>query len=356
MKKLKYISLFSGIGAFEQAFKNLGIDYTLEGFSEIDHEAIVSYCAVHGVDVSKNLGDITKIKTENLEADLITYGFACQDISMAGKQAGFKKDSNTRSSLLWEALRLIENIKPAFCIGENVKNLLSDKFKDDFNEYLLTLDNYGYNTYYKVLNASHFGIPQNRERVFIVSIRKDVDDGTFKFENGSKNTLTINDFLEDTIDPKYISDSKTQVFLNRIQNKSLAFQAEKGFKYDENNQPVFYTYPGIENKIIKLCNVNPSGEGQSGGLFRTAGLSPTLTTFGSGWLFDEKLNKVRNFQEVELWKLMGFTKEDYLIAEQAQLKDTKGKSTKRSKLYKQAGNSIVVNVLEPILKTLFYNK
>lgn len=353
MSKLRYISLFSGIGAFEKALTNLNIDYELVGFSEIDHEAIISYCAVHDIDISKNLGDISKIETNNLkDIDFISFGFPCTDISSAGKQAGLKKGSGTRSSLLWEALRLINDIKPKYTIAENVKNLVSDKFKDDFNDFLNLMSDYGYNTYYKVLNANDFGIPQNRDRVFIVSIRKDVDDGDFKFPDSIKHNLSMTDFLENTIDPKYISESKTKVFLDRIKNKSISFQAEKGFKYDENNLPVFYTYPGIEKKLIKLTNVNPSSNGQSGGLFRSSGISPTLTTFGSGYIFDEKINKVRNFQEVELWKLMGFTKEDYIKAEEAQLKDTNDKSNKRSKLYKQAGNSIVVSVVQSILNNL----
>jgi DNA (cytosine-5)-methyltransferase 1 len=352
MSKLKYLSLFSGIGAFEKALTNLNIDYDLVGFSEIDKEAIISYCAIHNVDESKNLGDISKINTDNIQADLITYGFACQDISTAGKQAGFKKGSGTRSSLLWEALRIIEDIKPKYAIAENVKNLLSKKFKSDFDEFIKVLESYGYNNYYKVLNANDFGIPQNRDRVFVVSIRKDVDNGKFEFDNGFEHNLSMKNFLENNIEQKYILNNKTKVMLERLQDKSQEFQAEKGFVYNKNNKIIFYKYPGIEKKLIKLCNINPSNNGQSGGLFRSSGLCPTLTTFGSGVIYREDIKKVCKITELEMWKLMGFTKEDYNKAEQAQLINTNGKSKKLAKLEKQAGNSIVVNVAESVIKKL----
>ena len=164
IKKIKYLSLFSGIGAFEKALEKLDIDYELVGFSEIDKFAIRSYCSIHNIDESLNLGDIQKIncydKLKN--TDLLTHGSPCQDFSIAGLQAGGDKDSGTRSSLMWETIRIIKYIKPKYIIWENVKNLLSEKHKLNFNMYLETLTDMGYNNYYKVLNAKDYGVPQNR--------------------------------------------------------------------------------------------------------------------------------------------------------------------------------------------------
>lgn len=208
---MKVLSLFSGIGAFEKALDRLGIDYELVGFSEIDKYAVKSYCAIHGVDESMNLGDITKIDENALpkNIDLITYGFPCQDISLAGKQKGlFNEDgTQTRSGLFFEALRIIEATKPRVAIAENVKNLTSKKFKEQFEIVLNSLEEAGYNNYWKVLNAKDYGIPQNRERVFIVSIRKDIDSGTFDFPEGFPLQLRLKDLLEDEVDEKfYLSD------------------------------------------------------------------------------------------------------------------------------------------------------
>ena len=187
MKKLRVLSLFSGIGAFEKALTNLGVKYELAGFCEIDKYAAQAYCAVHGVSEDLNLKDVRAIDTSRLHyIDLITYGFPCQDISQAGKQKGFTDtDGNlTRSGLFFEALRIINDLKPAYAIAENVKALTSKKFEREFEIVRSSLNEAGYNNYTKVLNASDFGIPQNRERVFIVSIRKDIDDYSFNFPAG----------------------------------------------------------------------------------------------------------------------------------------------------------------------------
>lgn len=187
MKKLRVLSLFSGIGAFEKALTNLGVEYELAGFCEIDKYAAQAYCAVHNVAPELNLKDVRAIDTSKLhDIDLITYGFPCQDISQAGKQKGFTDiDGNlTRSGLFFEALRIINDLKPAYAIAENVKALTSKKFEREFEIVRSSLNEAGYNNYTKVLNASDFGIPQNRERVFIVSIRKDIDDYSFNFPAG----------------------------------------------------------------------------------------------------------------------------------------------------------------------------
>ena len=208
---MKVLSLFSGIGAFEKALDNLQIPYELAGFSEIDKYAVKSYCAIHGVDESMNLGDITKIDEKALpkDIDLITYGFPCQDISLAGKQKGlFNNDgTQTRSGLFFEALRIIEATKPKIAIAENVKNLTGKKFKEQFALVLESLDEAGYNNYWKVLNAKDYGIPQNRERVFIISIRKDIDKG-YEFPEPFPLQLRLKDMLDTDVDEKFYLSEK----------------------------------------------------------------------------------------------------------------------------------------------------
>ena len=207
---MKYISLFSGIGAPEKALDRLGIEYELVGYSEIDKYASKAYCAVHGVDESLNLGDITKIDENALpkDIDLITYGFPCQDISAAGKGKGlFNEDgTQTRSGLFFDALRIIEATQPKIAIAENVKNLVGKKFEQQFALILECLESAGYNNYWQVLNAKDYGIPQNRARVFIVSIRKDIDDGQFKFPEPFPLHLRLKDMLEDEVDEKFYID------------------------------------------------------------------------------------------------------------------------------------------------------
>lgn len=208
---MKLLSLFSGIGAFEKALDNLGIPYELVGYCEIDKWASKSYAAIHNVTEDMNLGDITKVDEKALPKgiDLVTYGFPCQDISLAGKQKGlFNEDgTQTRSGLFFEALRIIEETKPRIAIAENVKNLVGKKFKEQFKIVLDSLEAAGYNNYWKVLNAKDYGVPQNRERVFIVSIRKDIDTGRFEFPKGFPLELRLKDVLEEEVDEQYYCSS-----------------------------------------------------------------------------------------------------------------------------------------------------
>lgn len=210
---LKILSLFSGIGAFEKALDNLEVDYELVNYCEIDKYASKSYSAIHGVSEDMNLWDVTKVDTSKLpeDIDFLTYGFPCQDISLAGKQRGFHHEdgSLTRSGLFFEALRIIEDTKPKIAIAENVKNLTSKKFAEQFKIVLESLEEAGYNNYWKLLNAKDYGIPQNRERVFIVSIRKDIDNGRFEFPAPFPLEKRLKDVLEDEADEKYYLSDKT---------------------------------------------------------------------------------------------------------------------------------------------------
>lgn len=204
---IKYLSLFSGIGAFEKALENLHIPFELVGYCEIDKYASKAYSLIHNVSESMNFGDITQLDEKQLpdDIDLITYGFPCQDISLAGKQRGFEDENGnkTRSGLFFDALRIIEECQPQIAIAENVKNLTSKRFTEQFNIVLNSLESAGYNNYWKILNAKNYEIPQNRERVFIISIRKDIDTGIFKFPNSVQLEKCLSDLLEDSVDQKY---------------------------------------------------------------------------------------------------------------------------------------------------------
>lgn len=273
-EKITVNELFSGIGAQISALERLGIPFEIKHTSDIDHNAVLAYASIHcglteelintyaeyptreemarqlteinlGYDfqknkpynwcrfvnskskelekywlankLSRNLGDISKL--EHLDyADFWTYSFPCTDISVAGKQEGIKQ-GQTRSGLLYEVQRLLERANkmlalPKYLMLENVKNLVGKKFKPQFDEWVAWLDELGYNTYWKVLNAKDYGVPQNRERVFAISIRKDIDDGKFEFPQPFDNGVRLKDVLEDNVDEKYyLTDTMIRGFI-----------------------------------------------------------------------------------------------------------------------------------------------
>ena len=204
---IKILELFGGIGACSKALERLGIDYEIADYVEINKYAVASFNAMHNTNFEPQ--DI-KEWNKDIEVDLIMHGSPCQDFSLAGKQAGGDKDSGTRSSLMYETLRIVNKLKPKYVIWENVKNLISKKHKHNFDAYIEEMNNLGYNSYYQVLNAKDYGIPQNRERVFTISIRKDLDNGSFKFPEKQELKLKLKDMLEDNVDEKYyLSDDMT---------------------------------------------------------------------------------------------------------------------------------------------------
>lgn len=165
--EIKILELFGGIGACTKAFKRLGIPHKVVDYVEIDKYAVKSYNAINGTNFEPQ--DITKWD-KNIEVDLICGGFPCQDISLAGQQKGIIK-GETRSGLMYEMMRIIHKLKPKYVIAENVKNILSDKFRPQLEEYLCFLNDNGYKVTMDILNAKDFNIPQNRERIFIIGVR-----------------------------------------------------------------------------------------------------------------------------------------------------------------------------------------
>lgn len=477
MNKIKVLSLFSGIGAFEKALTNANIDFELVGFSEIDKYAIESYCALHNINKRLNLGDVSKVDFNNIEDfDLMTScGFPCQDISIAGRQQGFTEDSDTRSSLLWEAMKIAKKKKPKYMVAENVKNLVGKKFKGDFDKWISVLDEIGYNTYYDVLNAKDFGIPQNRERVFVVSIRKDIDNGNFKFPIGEDLGVRLKDLLEEKIEDRYYLSEEVQkrFKFNEKYHKNIIGTTAPEFRTIGQRDLVYktegvmgaliatdYKQPKqiIEmyvNEIDVVGNLDIKGMDCIKRVYHPNGVSPTLTTMEGGnrqpkvieeneltfvggigdkdWVGDgkqlsrnypqgnrvydsegivcsqtangggiggktglyltcgairgryneqnkieqnlelknddivntlktvqkdnvvieERPFRIRKLTPLECWRLMGFTDDDFNKAKSS-LNNTyyKGKDRSDSQLYKQAGNSIVVNVVEELFKNL----
>lgn len=168
---MRVLECFSGIGACSKALTNLGIEHEIVDAVEIDKYAIKSFNAVHGTNFEPQ--DI-KLWDKDIEVDLLVGGFPCQDISVAGKQKGIVMNK-TRSGLMYEMMRIIEKIKPKIVIAENVKNILSEKHRPQLKELCVFLSEQGYSVTMDMLNAKDYGIPQNRERVFIIGVRENVE-------------------------------------------------------------------------------------------------------------------------------------------------------------------------------------
>lgn len=454
---LKVLELFSGIGAQHKALTNLGIACECTQ-CDIDKYAVRAYNAIHGE--TENLGDICAIDVSQLKKDdydLITYSSPCQDFSFAGLRQGGEKDSGTRSSLLWEVEKIVKQVRPKYLLMENVKALVSKKFLPCFEKWVETLNSYGYKTYWKVLNAKNYGIPQNRERVFAVSIRNDIDQ-SFEFPLEQKLEKRLKDVLESDVDAKYYLSKQVQdrfkfkpkgdniigttapesrtigqqdaVFGTGWVMGSLVatdYKQPKQIIEYANDYPIIVASRGrnpknpsdrstgapteqrlepnarglantlstvqkdnyvLEPKIEVLGNYKPSGhecgrimsidgitptiKENHGAVCAIAepqlnhigdieikgndsikriydedGLYPTLTTMSGGNQQPKilQLYKIRKLTPRECYRLMGFSDEDFDKVKSVGMSDTQ--------CYKQAGNSIVVNVLEAIFRSLF---
>lgn len=468
---IKIIELFSGIGAQVAAFKRLGLDFKVIGISEIDKYAIQSYEAINGP--THNYGDITQI--ERLDyADLWTYSSPCQDFSTAGKQKGiYNADGSlTRSGLLKHVERLLTDsvlfgTQPKYLLMENVKGLVSKKFKPDFLNWLDKLEQLGYNNYWQVLNAKDYGIPQNRERVFVVSVRKDIDTKGYKFPSPVPLQKRLKDVLEPQVDEKYyLSADKVEKFVDalnkKIENQDISYCIDANYwkgttpqqflnknrrqlvkevsntircggggggldgkhtwdivveplcaasrgRNPENpsdrtagsptEQMLEINYTGctntltsvqkdnyvVEPKVIQVGNIVSTGNWdnpQRGRIDSPSGCSPALNTCQGGGLEPKIVigstqknayigsvenhspcltsamgmgggqipmiansYRIRKLTPRECWRLMGFTDVEFDCAKLSGISD--------SQLYKQAGNSIVVDVLSAIFENLF---
>lgn len=326
-KPLRLIELFAGIGAQAKALENLCVNFEHYRICEFDKYAVASYNAVHGTNFKTS--DITQIHAEDLgivETDkyeyIMTYSFPCTDLSTAGKQKGMSRDSGTRSGLLWEVERLLKETKelPQILLMENVPDVLSEKNRKDFFFWCEFLESLEYTSKYAILNAKDFGVPQNRERCFMLSwLGKDY---YYDFPLKKPLVVRLKDILDTSVDEKYYLSKK--------------------------NIDCVLKWKSYKNPFDGICGDNS--------------ISPTITTrvvdSASMILYSNKLSErsiikdkeelkhlsIRRLTEKECWRLMGFDDESFERAE---------KVVSNSQLYKQSGNSIVVNVLMAIFKNLF---
>lgn len=310
MKRLiKILELFGGIGAPRKALINLGINHKAIDYVEIDEKAVRAYNALYD-----NRYKATSVVGYDLRPDILVHGSPCQDFSRAGIRLGGKDEDKTRSSLMWETLRIIENMgnwKPKYVVWENVKGVLDKDMIHSFNKYLKRMEEIGYTSSFDILNAMDYGVPQKRERVFVISI---LGNKVFDFSKlESKPMKNIGDYLEKSVSDIYTIKSRSM--LSRIGKNNSGSFSGRLTKIEE------YTWT-ITTKQNRCPN---SG----------------IVDIGNG--------QFRLLTEKECWRLMGFDDEDY----EAVLKEhPTRKGCTNGILYKLAGNSIVVDVLEAIFKVL----
>lgn len=297
------------------------MNYKLINFCELDKFAVKSYCAIHGVNDTLNLGDITQVNIGKLpKCDLITHGSPCQDFSSLGLEKGGDEDKETRSSLIWNSVKIIKQCVPKFIIWENVENVLSKKHIHNFEKYLSKMSEFGYKNYYKVLNSKDYGIPQSRNRLFCISIRQDINCG-FEFPTPIQLKETLLDYVD-------------------LTNKENLYGREPQNSHQEWKQEMYKMYIDASGGVISGVYTNQSKS--FGYRPPLKNLAKTIKALASdcGFVYG---NQVRNYTAKESLMLMGYEQDDY---------NKMIKVVTEQKIKKQAGNSIVVNVVYEIFKQL----
>lgn len=317
---MRVVSLFSGIGAFEKALTNVGVDYNLIGFSEIDKDAVKAYCAIHNVTEMLNLGDVSKVKSEEInDFDLLVGGSPCQDISIVKKTwvEGNKTEGlkGNESKLFFEFSRILNDKLPKYFVFENVRNLLTSNNGEDFKTVIELLGR-NYNLKYEVLNSSDYGIPQTRRRLFIVGKRKDLGEFTFEFPNKEELKIKTKDLLEKSVDDKYYLSEKMYDYVMASGTKGWVSNPE--------------TDLDIARPLTKTMHK----------MHRAS----TDNYYHTEYKPKNKTN-LRRLTPKECFRLQGFSDEDYQKVKDMKISDTK--------MYMQTGNSITVTVLEKIFANLF---
>lgn len=446
---IRLIELFAGVGSQAMALRDIGANFEHYRVVEFDKFAIASYNAIHGTEFKTT--DIRDVHAEDLGicdkqriTYLLTYSFPCQDLSKAGKQKGMSKGSGTRSGLLWEVERILLELKekgelPQVLLMENVPDVIGNKNYADFMEWYSALEEMGYQSYYKILNAKNYGIPQNRERCFMVSI---LGRYSYQFPKGIELKIKLKDVLEDRVDEKYYLSQKIIETFTRRNEK------ENGFHFDANEREIAKTVTAgfyktrMDDNYVKVCGYVGLGNNEMNNrVYSQEGISPTINTMQGGNrqpkiaikeatkqgyaeaepgdsvnleqpnsktrrgrvgkgiehtlttscnqgvlelvgcqirpkdrnynkhgkpredqvetrsdnlsnalltvahknMIAETLFRIRKLTPLECWRLMGFTDEDFKKAQQV---------NSNSQLYKQAGNSIVKQVLMAIFRQM----
>ena len=343
-KPIRLIELFAGIGSQAKAMTNLGLNFEHYRVCEFDEHAVRSYNAVHGTNFVTS--DITKISAADIgivDTDtynyLLTYSFPCQDLSNIGKKAGMEKGSGTRSGLLWEVERLLNECTelPQVLLMENVPMVHGKNNIEHFEKWIAFLESKGYSNHYRDLNAKDYGVPQNRNRCYMVSI---LGDYSYEFPKTKQLEVNMRQLLDDVVDEQYyLSDRELATIQNNSRHISRYISDTKAFVDRTLNRDFFvcdYRYDeGIRIRDNECCPTLTTKSPSSLSSFPIVGY-----TLNGNIIYRKPTPK-------ECWRLMGFEDEDYMLAE---------KVCTNSHLYKQAGNSIVVNVLMAIFKELFVPK
>ncbi len=358
---LRVFEAFAGYGSQRMALRNIGADFEVVGVSEIEGDVLQSYAAIHtdflekrenieeyvpedkeemieflekinvpldyktfenkarklkedklkdmylANKLIKNFGDIQRINPNDLpDFDLFTYSFPCQDISVAGYQNGLNEHSGTRSSLLWECCKIIECKKPKYLMMENVKNLVGCNHRENFELFLKYLESLGYKNSWAILNARNYGIPQNRERVFCISEYQGIK--SFSFPDPIELKLKLYDILEENVPDSF--------YLRNGQVMSEPIKQEVSYCLDSNywKGVTLSSFLTKHRRQLVTDKINENGE-----------------------------YMVRRLTPHETWKLMGVSDDDFKKASQL---------ISNTSLYKQSGNSIVVDVLEAVFTNL----
>ena len=315
LKNMKFIDLFAGIGGFRYVLESLGCKCVFS--SEWDKYCQESYKLNFN---ETPYGDITQIDEKDIPSfDILCGGFPCQPFSVSGKQRGF---SDTRGTLFFDIARIVLYHKPKVILLENVKNLKAHNDGATFKVISNTLNELNYNIYYKVLNAKNFGLPQNRERITIVCIRKDVDSGKFKFPEGIDKLVTISDIKED--------DSKTEKY---ILNRNDIHIDEEKLKNAIKN--------GKVNKPVQIGIIANGGQGNR--IYHENGIGITLAASSGGAAPKTGAyyinGKVRRLSPREAARLQGFPETFKIIENDSQS-------------LKQFGNSVPIDLLKAVFSGL----
>lgn len=358
---MKVVTLFSGYDSQCMALDRLGIEYELVAWAEINKYAIAAHNAVYPQWKDRNVGDVSKADWSKIEGpiDLLTYSSPCQDFSQAGLMRGGEEGSGTRSSLLWEVKRAIEVLQPRYLLMENVKNLVSKKFIGLFNDWLKVLEGYGYDNRWQVLNAKDFDVPQNRERVFVVSGKEGLTGFGFPRKEGLKKRLR--DVLEPKVDEKYyLSAEKVGKILEHCDRKQLegcGFSTAFRNK-DEIATSITTHYGGRETDtyiIEEVCGLSRSRD-KSGKVVKR-NLNPYVNCLHTGIggycrenmevfvvEYDGRLVLIRRLTPREAFRLMDM--------DECNIDKIMSAGISNAQMYKIAGNSIVVEPMFRIFRNL----
>lgn len=332
MEKLRVIELFAGIGAWAKALENLGINHEVVAAVEFDKKTMDCYNVVHRS--AFEASDITKLNASEMpECDVICYSPPCQSFSIAGNGKGI---DDARGTLFYDALRIIAAKKPKYALMENVKGLTQKAHKHTFDDMLKCLENIGYTNHWKVLNSKEQGTPQNRERVFIVSIRNDINQ-PFIFPE----PIELTKKLEDILEPDATLPILSNIYGGFGEKKPRIF-----YEYS----PTIRTAKGgghIPSATLKYGDcIDTRQQGLDGvPRYYTDGVHPTIP--GTFYKEPTKVvgdNGIRKLSSLECLRLQSFSDEDHRRLVEAKMSN--------SQIYKVAGNSIDVNVVERLFKEL----